>query len=152
FPFLDPPPKRAVDEGYRVLEEIGALDAEGTLTDVGRKLSRLPVDPRVGRMILAGEKEGALREVLVIAAALGLQDPRERPLAAQKQADEAHRRFRDEASDFAGLLRLWHFFGDAQGKRSQGQLRKLCRDSFLSYVRMREWIDVHMQLSRIARE
>jgi ATP-dependent helicase HrpA len=152
FPFLDPPPKRAVDEGYRVLEEIGALDGAGGLSDIGKKLARLPVDPRIGRMILAGEKEGALREVLIIASALGLQDPRERPLAAQKQADDAHRRFRDEASDFASLLRLWHFFAEALGKRSQGQLRKLCRDVFLSYVRMREWIDVHMQLSRIARE
>jgi ATP-dependent helicase HrpA len=152
FPFLDPPPKRAVDEGYRVLEEIGALDAGGGLTAVGDKLARLPVDPRIGRMILGGEQEGALREVLVIAAALGLQDPRERPLAAQKQADEAHRRFRDEASDFAGLLKIWRFFTEAQGQRSQGQLRKLCREQFLSYVRMREWIDVHQQLSRIVRE
>src|SRR5262249_6728460 len=83
FPFLDPPQKRAVDEGYRVLEELGALDATGALTDTGRKLSRLPVDPRIGRMILGGEQEGALSEVLIIAAALGIQDPRERPLAAQ---------------------------------------------------------------------
>ena len=152
FPFLDPPPKRAVDEGYRVLEEIGALDDAGHLTDIGKKLSRLPVDPRIGRMILGGEQEGALREVLIIASALGLQDPKERPLAVQKQADDAHRRFRDEASDFGGLLKLWHFFLEAQGKCTQNQVRKLCRDGFLSYVRMREWIDVHMQLSRIVRE
>jgi ATP-dependent helicase HrpA len=152
FPFLDPPPKRAVDEGYRVLEELGALDDEGNLTEIGKRLARLPVDPRIGRMILAGEKEGALREVLIIAAALGIQDPRERPLAAQKQADEAHRRFRDEGSDFATLLKIWHFYQDAQSKKSQGQLRKLCRDAFLSYIRMREWTDVHQQLSRIARE
>src|SRR5271165_7165739 len=137
FPFLDPPPKRAVDEGYRVLEEIGALDDEGHLTDIGKKLSRLPVDPRIGRMILGGEQEGALREVLIIASALGLQDPRERPLAAQKQADDAHRRFRDEASDFGGLLKLWRFFGEAQGRLTQNQLRKLCREAFVSYVRMR---------------
>jgi ATP-dependent helicase HrpA len=152
FPFLDPPPKRAVDEGYRVLEEIGALDGNGNLTAIGNKLARLPVDPRIGRMILGGEQEGALREVLVIAAALGIQDPRERPLAAQKQADEAHRRFRDEGSDFAGLLKLWGFFQDEQGRRTQNQLRKLCRDGFLSYVRMREWVDVHAQLSRIVRD
>ncbi len=151
FPFLDPPPKRAVDEGYRVLEEIGALDGEGALTDIGKKLARLPVDPRIGRMILAGEQEGALREVLILAAALGVQDPRERPLAAQKQADDAHRRFRDEGSDFTGLLKLWHFFQDAHGKRTQNQVRKLCRDGFLNYLRMREWIDVHTQLSRIVR-
>ena len=152
FPFLDPPSKRAVDEGYRVLEEIGALDGEGTLTEIGKKLARLPVDPRIGRMILAGEGEGALREVLVIAAALGIQDPRERPLSAEKRADEAHRRFRDDASDFATLLKIWHFYQDALDKRTQNQVKKLCRDSFLSYVRMREWNDVHQQLSRIARD
>jgi ATP-dependent helicase HrpA len=152
FPFLDPPPKRAVDEGYRVLEELGALDDEGRLTDIGKQLARLPVDPRIGRMILGGEAEGALREVLVIAAALGIQDPRERPLAAQKQADQAHQKWRDEGSDFAGLLKLWHFYQEAQQKRSQNQLKKLCKDSFLSFMRMREWIDIHAQLSRVARE
>jgi ATP-dependent helicase HrpA len=152
FPFLDPPQKRAVDEGYRVLEEIGAIDADGALTDTGKKLSRLPVDPRIGRMILGGEQEGALREVLIIAAALGIQDPRERPLSAQKKADDAHRRFRDEASDFASMLKLWHFYQDEQGRRTQNQLKKLCREHFLSYLRMREWSDVHQQLSRIVRE
>ncbi|EYF00816.1 ATP-dependent RNA helicase HrpA [Chondromyces apiculatus] len=152
FPFLDPPPRKAVEEGYRVLEELGALDAEGALTDIGRKLARLPLDPRIGRMILAGAEEGALREILILAAALGAQDPRERPLAAQKQADEAHRKFRDEASDFAGLLKLWHFYQDAQERLTRGQLRKLCRDNFLSHLRLREWSDVHRQLSEIARE
>jgi ATP-dependent helicase HrpA len=152
FPFLDPPPKRAIDEGYRVLEELSAIDDDGNLTEIGKRLARLPVDPRVGRMILAGEQEGALREVLIIAAALGIQDPRERPLAAQKHADEAHRRFRDEASDFAGLLKLWHWYQDAQSKKTQNQVRKLCRDSFLNYLRMREWVDVHQQLARIARD
>jgi ATP-dependent helicase HrpA len=152
FPFLDPPSKRAVDEGYRVLEELGALDAEGKLTDLGRKLSRLPLDPRLGRMILGGEQEGALAEVLVIAAALGLQDVRDRPLAAQKQADDAHRRFRDEGSDFAGLLKIWSFYQGAQGRLTQSQLRKACRDSFLSFIRLREWSDVHRQLSGIARD
>ena len=152
FPFLDPPPKRAVDEGYRVLEELGAIDEEAKLTDIGKKLSRLPVDPRIGRMILGGEAEGALREVLIIAAALGIQDPRERPLAAQKQADEAHRRFRDEGSDFATLLKIWHFYQDAQSKQTQSQVRRLCKASFLSYLRMREWSDVHQQLSQRVRE
>lgn len=152
FPFLDPPPKRAVDEGYRVLEELSALDAEGRLTDTGKKLARLPVDPRIGRMILAGEEAGALREVLIIAAALGIQDPRERPLAAQKQADLAHKKFQSESSDFASLLALFRFYQEAQKSRTQNQVRKLCRDTFLSFLRMREWIDVHQQLSRIARE
>ncbi len=152
FPFLDPPPKRAVDEGYRVLEELGAIDGDRVLTDIGKKLARLPLDPRIGRMILAGEQEGALREVLIIAAALGVQDPRDRPLAAQRKADDAHRRFRDEGSDFLSLLKLWHFYQDEQAKKSQGQLRKVCRDHFLSYLRMREWSDVHQQIARIARE
>ncbi|AKT41375.1 ATP-dependent RNA helicase HrpA [Chondromyces crocatus] len=152
FPFLDPPPRKAVEEGYRVLEELGALDAKGDLTDIGKKLSRLPLDPRIGRMILAGAEENALREILILAAALGAQDPRERPLAAQKQADDAHRKFRDEASDFAGLLKLWHFYQDAQERMTRGQLRKLCRDNFLSHLRLREWSDVHRQLSEIARD
>ncbi|UQA60690.1 ATP-dependent RNA helicase HrpA [Polyangium aurulentum] len=152
FPFLDPPPKRAVDEGYRVLEELGAIDDDGALTEIGKKLSRLPLDPRLGRMILGGEAEGALREVLVIAAALGVQDPRERPLAAQQKADEAHRRFRDETSDFAGLLKLWHAYQGAQAKMSRNQLHKWCRDNFLSHLRMREWSDVHHQIGQIARE
>ncbi|NUP04828.1 MAG: ATP-dependent RNA helicase HrpA [Polyangiaceae bacterium] len=152
FPFLDPPPKRAVDEGYRVLEELGAIDAEGALTSIGDKLARLPVDPRIGRMILGGQEEGALAEVLVIAAALGIQDPRERPLAAQKQADQAHRRFLDDRSDFVGLLKLWSFFRDETKNKSQGQIRKLCRDHYLSFLRMTEWSDVHQQLGAIARE
>ncbi|WP_104984377.1 ATP-dependent RNA helicase HrpA [Sorangium cellulosum] len=152
FPFLDAPSKRAVDEGYRVLEELGAIDESGALTDIGRKLARLPLDPRLGRMVLGGEREGALAEVLIIAAALGVQDPRERPLAAQRQADEAHRKFRDEGSDFAGLLKLWSFYQDAQGRLTQNQLRKACRDHFVSYLRMREWVDVHRQISRITRE
>ncbi|WP_437479374.1 ATP-dependent RNA helicase HrpA [Sorangium sp. So ce1014] len=152
FPFLDAPSKRAVDEGYRVLEELGALDDAGALTDIGRKLARLPLDPRLGRMVLGGEGEGALAEVLIIAAALGVQDPRERPLSAQRQADDAHRKFKDETSDFVGLLKLWSFYQDAQGRLTQNQLRKACRDQFVSYLRMREWVDVHRQLSRITRE
>jgi ATP-dependent helicase HrpA len=152
FPFLDPPPKRAVDEGRRVLDEIGALDDNGELTAIGKQLGRLPVDPRIGRMIIAGEEQGALREILVLAAALGVQDPRERPLAAQKQADQQHRIFRDESSDFAAQIKLWRHFQEAAASRKQAQLRKWCKDHFLSYVRMREWGDVHQQLSSIARD
>ncbi len=152
FPFLDPPSKRAIDEGYRVLEELGALDEQGRLTEIGSQLGRLPLDPRLGRMILGGRDHGALREVLVIAAALGLQDPRERPQAAQQRADEAHRKFKDEGSDFAGYLKLWTFWQEARGRCSRGQLGRLCRDSFLSYNRMREWEDIHDQLVRVMRE
>jgi ATP-dependent helicase HrpA len=150
FPFLDPPPKRAVDEGYRVLEELSALN-DRALTELGHKLARLPVDPRIGRMILAAEELGSLREVLIIAAALGLQDPRERPPHAQKRAEQAHERFRDDESDFLSLLKLWDFFQE-NSKGPDQQLRRVCRDHFLSAARLREWSDVHQQLTRIARD
>jgi ATP-dependent helicase HrpA len=152
FPFLDPPQKRAIDEGYRVLEELGALDEEGRLTTIGQQLGRLPIDPRLGRMVLGGESEGALREVLIIAAALGLQDPRERPLAAQQKADESHKKFRDEVSDFLGYLKLWAFYQEARGRGGRSQLERTCRDNFISARRMREWEDIHEQLVRTVRE
>ena len=152
FPFLDPPQKRAVDEGYRVLEELGALTDDGRLTGLGEQLGRLPIDPRLGRMILGGREENALREVVVIAAALGLQDPRDRPHAAQQRADEAHRKFKDEGSDFVSYLKLWAFWQEARERGSKAQLYKLCRDNFLSFNRMREWEDIHAQLVRVMRE
>jgi len=152
FPFLDPPQQRAITEGYRVLEELGAIDDEGALTQLGAQLGKLPVDPRLGRMILGGRDEGALREVLVIASALGLQDPRDRPQAAQQRADEAHRQFKDEGSDFVGYLKMWAFWQDARAQSSRRQLQKLSRDTFLSYNRMREWEDIHEQLVRVMRE
>jgi ATP-dependent helicase HrpA len=152
FPFLDMPSKKAVDEGYHVLEELGALDDNGDANEVGRKLAQLPLDPRLGAMVLAAQREGCLREVLVIAAALSIQDPRERPIAAQKKADESHRRFRDEASDFVGLLKLWDWYQASRTQLSTNQLRKLCRDTFVSAVRMREWSDIHDQLGERCRE
>ncbi len=151
FPFLDPPQKRAIDEGYRVLEELGALDESGQLTQLGRELGRLPVDPRLGRMVLGGRDEQALREVVIIAAVLGLQDPRERPRDNQQRADEAHRKFKEEGSDFAGYLKLWAFWQEASN-RSKAQRYKLCRENFLSFNRMREWEDLHAQLVRVMRE
>jgi ATP-dependent helicase HrpA len=152
FPFLDPPQQRAITEGYRVLEELGAIDDDGKMTPLGDQLGRLPVDPRLGRMILGGRDENALREVLVIAAALGLQDPRDRPQAAQQRADEAHRQFKEEGSDFASYLKLWTFWQQARERSSRGQMHKLCREHFLSYNRMREWEDIHEQLVRVMRE
>jgi ATP-dependent helicase HrpA len=152
FPFLDPPQPRAIAEGYRVLEELGAVHDDGGLTPLGEQLGKLPIDPRLGRMILGGRDEGALREVLVIAAALGLPDPRDRPQAAQQRADEAHRKFQEEGSDFAGYLKLWSFWHEARARSSRSQMHKLCRDHFLSYNRMREWEDIHEQLVRVMRE
>ncbi len=151
FAFLDPPPPRSVAEGRRVLEELGALGPGQELTPIGERLARLPVDPRIGRMILAGADHGCLKDVLVVAAALNVQDPRERPRDAQQKADELHRRFRDERSDFAGLLQLWAFVRDAE-KKGTSSLRRACKESFLSFARIREWFDVHRQLEGVARD
>ena len=152
FPFLDRPQSRAIADGYRVLEELGAIDEAGDLTTIGHQLGRLPIDPRLGRMILGGRDERALREVVIIAAALGLRDPRERPQPEAQRADEAHRKFRDDGSDFAGYLKLWAFWQEARERSSRRQLHKLCRDTFLSFNRMREWDDIHEQIVRVMRE
>ena len=146
FPFIDPPRNEAIREGLRTLHEIGALDQRDQLTDIGRQLGRMPVDPRVGRMVLAADDNGVLPEVLVIAAALEIQDPRERPPDKQQAADEAQQMFRDPRSDFLGYLRIWDFYHQQKENLSRGQLQKACRSRFLSYTRMREWVDVHRQL------
>ena len=151
FPFLDPPSSRAIADGYKVLEELGALDERRALTPLGARLARFPVDPRIARMILAGAELGCLRDVLIITAALSTQDPRERPRDAQQKADELHRRFRDENSDFVALLRIWDFAREAE-RRGSSHLRRACRDNFLSFLRMREWAEVHKQLEEAARE
>ncbi len=151
FPFLDPPHSRAISEGYRVLQELGALDAERVLTPLGARLARFPVDPRVGRMILAGVAEGCLPEVLILAAALNIQDPRERPRGLEQKADTLQRAFRDERSDFLGLLKLWAFAREALNK-GMSELRRSCRDNFLSFLRIREWAEVHRQLEDVAKE
>jgi len=151
FPFLDPPPQRAINEGYRTLEELGAL-SEGELTPIGEQLGRLPLDPRLGRMILGGRDEHAIREVVVIASVLGLQDPRDRPRDKQQQADEAHRGWRDDGSDFVAYLKLWAFWQESKKKLSRRQLQRLCRDKFLSYHRMREWEEIHDQIVGILKE
>jgi len=145
FPFLDAPNSRAIADGYALLAELGAVGDDNALTDLGRELARLPLDPRVGRMLIAARGEGCLEQMLVIAAALSVQDPRERPLAKQSAADERHKRFADERSDFLALLKLWQLQGE------QG-LRRICRDNFLSYPRMREWRDVHQQLRTVTEE
>jgi ATP-dependent helicase HrpA len=148
FPFLDPPHPRSITEGYRVLEELHALGPRRELTPLGTRLARFPVDPRIGRMILEGAERGCLRDVLVIAAALNIQDPRERPREAQQKADDLHRRFRDERSDFVGFLRLWAFVREAEGKGTS-HLRRVCKESFLSFPRVREWAEIHRQLEEV---
>jgi ATP-dependent helicase HrpA len=147
FPFIEPPLGRAVADGYQLLQELGAVDEANQLTGTGRQLARLPLDPRVARMILAAREQDCLREVLIIASALSVQDPRERPQEAQEAADQAHRKFMDEKSEFLGWVRLWKWFEEAVAhKKSNRQLQDQCRASFLSHVRLREWRDVHSQL------
>jgi len=153
FPFLEPPPGRAIADGYQLLNELGAVDDENALTQLGRELARLPLDPRVGRMILAARDNGALREMLVIAAALSVQDPRDRPLEAQEAADTAHKKFADERSEFLSYLNIWKWFAEAvEHKKTNRQLIDACRGHFLSHLRLREWRDVHTQLLTVVRE
>jgi ATP-dependent helicase HrpA len=153
FPFLEPPPGRAIADGYQLLNELGAVDDDNALTPLGRELARLPLDPRVGRMILAARDHQSLREVLIIASALSVQDPRDRPIEAQEQADQAHRQFVDERSEFLQWTRIWAWFEDAiTHKKSNKQLTDACRAHFLSHVRLREWRDVHSQLLTVVRE
>ncbi|MCW8907465.1 MAG: ATP-dependent RNA helicase HrpA [Sedimenticola sp.] len=146
FPFVDQPDSRLIKDGYRVLEEIGAMDGERQVTATGKQLARLPVDPRVGRMLLAAAESACLNEVLVIAAALSVQDPRERPMEQQQAADQAHRTFRDESSDFIGMLKLWRHLEEQQRHLSRRKFQKYCRSQFLSWLRVQEWRDIHHQL------
>ncbi len=146
FPFIDPPDSRQIKDGYRVLEEIGAVDGLGKITQLGRKLARLPVDPRIGRMLLEAAHTHALREVLVIASALSVQDPRDRPHDKREQADEAHALFIHEESDFLAYLALWNFVQEKRRHLTQRKFRRLCREYFLSYTRLMEWQDIHRQL------
>jgi len=155
FPFVDPPDQRAVKDGMALLEELGALEpvrpgSPARLTPLGRKLAQLPLDPRLGRMVLEADRLGCAREVMVIAAALSIQDPRERPAASAAAAAEAHRRFAGDGSDFLAYLRLWEHLREQQKALSSNQFRKLCRAEFLNYLRVREWQDVYSQLRQLA--
>lgn len=152
FPFIDPPDTRAVRDGYQTLHEIGAIDEKNDLTPIGRMLAKLPIDPRIGRMVLAARDENVLEDVLIIAAALSVQDPRERPMDKQQAADSAHGQFRDESSDFLSFLKLWHWFGENQRHLSGSKLRKLCKENYISFIRMREWHDIHVQIKEIVSE
>ncbi|MGB6054835.1 MAG: ATP-dependent RNA helicase HrpA, partial [Burkholderiaceae bacterium] len=153
FPFIEPPQGRAIADGYQLLQELGAVDDGNKLTALGRELARLPLDPRIGRMILAARDNACLSEMLVIAAALSVQDPRDRPLEAQAAADAAHKKFADEKSEFLGYLKIWKWFAEQiEHKKTNRQLHEHCRANFLSQLRLREWRDVHSQLLTIVRE
>ncbi len=158
FPFIEPPQRRAIADGYQLLNELGAVDDANELTDVGRELSRLPLDPRVGRMILEARTRGALEEVLVIASALSVQDVRDRPMDMQTQADQQHAKFDDEKSEFSGYVRLWQWIHAARGghdnehKLSNRQYEQLLRQNFINIRRVREWKDIHSQLHTVVAE
>ena len=158
FPFLDRPSGRAIADGYQLLNELGAVDEANEITPMGQELSRLPLDPRVGRMILEARSRSALDEVLVIASALSVQDVRDRPMEAQQQADAAHKKFDDEKSEFSGYLRLWKWIHDARGgeaashKLSNRQYEQLLRQNFVNIRRVREWKDIHSQLHTVVAE
>ena len=152
FPFLQPPNARLIADGYQTLLELGAVTKELQLTPLGQQLARLPIDPRIARIVVAGQSEGVQKELLIIAAALSGQDPRERPLDKQQAADAAHAEFRDEHSDFLSYLKLWSWYHDQAKQLSTNKLRRACQDRFLSYTRMREWHDIHEQLHELLNE
>ena len=157
FPFIEPPPRKAIADGYQLLNELGAVDERNELTPMGLELSKLPLDPRVGRMILEARKRDALSEILIIASALSGQDVRDRPAEQQQQADEKHKKFDDEKSEFMGYLKLWKWLGDARGGEGEHKLsvrkqEQLLRDNFVSPRRVREWRDIYSQLHTVVAE
>ena len=152
FPFLEAPDRRQVNDGYKLLEELGAVDDQRRVTRLGRTMARLPLDPRLARMLVTSADLGSLSETLVIIAGLSIQDPRDRPQDKQQAADQAHTPFTDKESDFLTLLNLWNFYEEQRQDLSQNQLKKVCQKTFLSWMRMREWRDIHRQLTLICRE
>ncbi|ODA26458.1 ATP-dependent RNA helicase HrpA [Photobacterium damselae subsp. damselae] len=157
FPFVEAPDNRNIQDGVRLLEELGAINASAKdprkrLTSVGRQLARLPIDPRLARMVLEAPKNNALREVMIIASALSIQDPRERPMEKQQASDEKHRRFYDKESDFMTFVNLWDYVQEQQKALSGNQFRKQCKKDYLNYLRIREWQDIHFQVRQVVRE
>ncbi|MET7485134.1 ATP-dependent RNA helicase HrpA [Streptomyces sp. NPDC005538] len=157
FPFIDPPDHRNIRDGVQLLQELGALDPgekdpRRRLTQTGRKLAQLPVDPRLARMVLEADKNGCVREVMVIAAALSIQDPRERPADKQTQADQQHARFRDETSDFLAFLNMWRYIREQQKERGSSAFRRMCKQEYLNFLRIREWQDIYSQLRTVAKQ
>ncbi|ABY23150.1 ATP-dependent helicase [Renibacterium salmoninarum ATCC 33209] len=151
FPFVEPPDAKAIADGVALLSELGALQPDGGISPVGRQLAQLPVDPRLGRMIVESGKRGCAREVMILAAALTIQDPRERPTEKRQIADEKHKRFSDENSDFTGFLNLWRYLQEKQKELSSTAFRRLCKAEFINYLRVREWQDLFAQLRQLAK-
>ncbi|MGB9713220.1 MAG: ATP-dependent RNA helicase HrpA, partial [Dissulfurimicrobium hydrothermale] len=147
FAFLDPPSEKAIKEGFDTLKELSALDRQGRITPMGRLMARLPLDPRIARIIIQAERENALREAIIVAAALGIQDPRERPAEKEAQADRAHSVFIDQSSDFASYIKIWNFIHEKrQAGFTKNQIRRLCKDNLLSFQRIEEWMEIHDQI------
>lgn len=157
FPFVEAPDKRNIQDGVRLLEELGAITTDEQasaykLTPLGRQLSQLPVDPRLARMVLEAQKHGCVREAMIITSALSIQDPRERPMDKQQASDEKHRRFHDKESDFLAFVNLWNYLGEQQKALSSNAFRRLCRTDYLNYLRVREWQDIYTQLRQVVKE
>ncbi|WP_428820406.1 ATP-dependent RNA helicase HrpA [Microbulbifer sp. MCCC 1A16149] len=152
FPFVDPPDQRLINDGYNLLQELKAVDGKGRVTPLGRALSRLPLDPRLGRMLMESGPAGSLRELLIIVSALAVQDPRERPAEKRQASDEKHKQWQHEQSDFLSLVNLWDGYEAQRQELSQNQLRKWCQKNFLSWLRLREWRDIHHQLRLAIRD
>ncbi|WP_226505103.1 ATP-dependent RNA helicase HrpA [Pseudomonas sp. MWU16-30317] len=152
FPFIEPPDGKAITDGFNLLQELSAVTRDNQLTPMGRQLARLPVDPRLGRMLLEAAQQGSLQEVLIVASALSVQDPRERPPERQQAADQAHAQWKDADSDFAALVNLWRGFEEQRLALTASPLRNWCRKNFLNYLRLREWRDAHRQLGLICRD
>ena len=153
FPFIEAPSSRLVTDGYLLLQELGAVNEQRQITDVGLQLAKLPLDPRVGRMILAAKREGSLKEILIIASVLSIQDPRERPMDKREAADNAHAKFAGEGSDFMSYLKVWDWFDHAlKNKKSNKDLLNQCHTNFLSFLRLKEWRELHSQLLQIVEE
>ncbi len=152
FPFVESPDAKFINDGYRTLQELAAIDDKRKLTKLGRRLARLPVDPRLGRMLLAAADEGCVSEMLIIVSALSVQDPRERPFEKRAAADEMHAEFNHEQSDFMAWLNLWQFLSVQKERLSNSQFRKMCRQRFISALRVMEWMDVRVQLLRLCKE
>lgn len=152
FPFVDPPDARFITDGFKLLFELGAVDQAQRLTPIGRKLARLPIDPRLARMVLAGAEQGGLRDVLIVVSGLAVQDPRDRPADKRQAADQAHRRWQDPESDFMALLNLWHGFEAAREELTGNRLRRWCKERYINYLRMREWHDTFRQLRQLLRD
>ncbi|WP_428675790.1 ATP-dependent RNA helicase HrpA [Photobacterium sanguinicancri] len=157
FPFVEAPDNRNIQDGIRLLDELGAINNKATdprkrLTQLGRQLARLPIDPRLARMVLEAPKQGALREVMIIACALSIQDPRERPSDKKQASDEKHSRFNDKESDFISYVNLWNYIQEQQKELSGNQFRRQCKKDYLNYLRVREWQDIYYQVSQVVKE